>query len=84
MKRYGLNQHRNKKTGGLYYRLATGIDTTNSRDGLTVVIYCPADNENTIYVQDEGEFDRKFEVVVEDTRHKPYYEYADGCPAKMK
>ena len=65
MKRYGLNQHRNKKTGGLYYRLATGIDTTNSRDGLTVVIYCPADNEHTICVQDEGEFDRKFEIVEE-------------------
>ena len=57
MKRYDLNPYRNKKTGVLCYRLGTGIiDTTNSRDGLTVVIYCPADNENTIYVRDEGDY----------------------------
>jgi ribulose bisphosphate carboxylase small subunit len=54
---------RNRRTGELYLRLATGIDTTNERNGLTVVIYCPDDNENTIYVREAEEFNRNFEPV---------------------
>ena len=53
-------KYKNKKTGGIYHILATGIDTTNERDGLVVVVYCPDDNENTIYVRESVEFDDKF------------------------
>lgn len=56
-------KYRNKKTGEIYRRLAVGIDKTNSRDGLTVVIYCPDDNEHTVYVREVVEFERKFEMM---------------------
>lgn len=54
--------YRNKKTGKIYRHLAVGVDTTNERDGLFVVIYCPDDNEHSIYVRERDEFYRKFEV----------------------
>jgi hypothetical protein len=55
--------YRNKKTGGQYQWLAAGIDCTNSRDGATVVVYCPVDDEHTIYVREQAEFYEKFEPV---------------------
>lgn len=55
-----LPAYRSLKTGGVYRRLATGTDTTSSRYGLPVVIYCPDDNEHTIYVRSEEEFEEEF------------------------
>ena len=56
-------KYRNKKTGDIYIRLANGIDATNSRYGLPVIIYCPDDNGNSIFARDEKEFFEKFEIV---------------------
>jgi len=53
--------YRHIKTGKIYRWLAAGVDCTNSRDGTAVAIYCPADDEHTIYVRARGEFDVKFE-----------------------
>ena len=56
-------RYRNKKTGDVYIRLANGIDATNSRDGLAVIVYCQEDNGNSVFVRDEKEFYEKFEIV---------------------
>jgi hypothetical protein len=50
----------NKKNGKLYKILHCATDTTNSRDGIEVVVYCPADNEGVIYVREANEFYQKF------------------------
>ena len=55
-------KYRNKKTGGIYRKLAMAIDCTNNRNTM-VVVYCPDDNEHSIYVREEAEFEQKFEVV---------------------
>ena len=55
---------RHIKTEKIYRLLAHGIDCTNSRDGTGVVLYCPDDNENTIFVRETAEFHEKFEFVV--------------------
>lgn len=55
--------YRHKRTARRYRWLAAGIDCTNSRDGLTVVIYCPDDDEHTLFVRDQAEFYAKFEPV---------------------
>ena len=55
--------YENLKTGKLYIHLAAGIDCTNSRDGIPVVIYCPDDNEHIIFVREENEFYQKFKIV---------------------
>jgi len=57
--------YRNLKTGYIYRHLACGIDCTNVRDGLPVIIYCPDDNEHTIFVREAREFYSKFELVEE-------------------
>ena len=54
---------RHKKTGNIYRKLANGIDCTNSRDGTEIVVYCPDDNEHTIYVREIAEFHAGFELV---------------------
>lgn len=56
-------RYRNKKTGGVYLKLANATDCTNERDGLGVVVYGPYDDGNTIFVRDAKEFDEKFELV---------------------
>ncbi len=52
--------HLHTKTGKTYLLLATGVDCTNSRDGTAVAIYCPDDDQHTIYVRDLKEFDDRF------------------------
>ena len=59
---YGEMIYRNKKNGKRYKRIAIGVDTTNCRDGINVIVYCPYENEHLIYVREQGEFDEKFEV----------------------
>lgn len=56
---------KHKKTGNIYVYLCVGIDATNDRNGLPVVIYHPQDKENTVYVREEKEFFEKFEPVTE-------------------
>ena len=54
---------KNKKTGNIYRLLAFAIDSTNQRDGLKVVVYCPDNNEHSIFVREEKEFFNKFEIT---------------------
>lgn len=56
--------YKHKKSGNLYEVLAMGVDCTNSRDGTSVVIYCPIDNEDSVYVREESEFKTNFELQV--------------------
>jgi hypothetical protein len=55
--------YRNIKTGNIYRHLAIAVDATNERDGLLVVVYCPDDDEHTIYVREQEEFYTKFEII---------------------
>jgi len=57
--------YRNKKTQEIYKKLAVAIDTTNARDGVAVVVYCPEHDENTVFVREANEFDIKFESIGE-------------------
>lgn len=52
--------YRNNKTGKRYLLLAAATDCTNCRDGTPVVVYCPDDDEHTIYVRELSEFEAKF------------------------
>jgi len=56
---------RDKETGDIYRYLAHGICKTDAYGGAPLVIYCPDDNENTIYVRDEKEFFDKFKEVTD-------------------
>ena len=53
-----------RKTGNRYLMLAHGVDCTNERAGSPVVIYCPDDNQHTIYVRSVDEFYEKFDMDV--------------------
>ena len=55
--------YRNKKTGDTYRHLAHAIDATNQRHGAPLVVYCPDDNEHSIFVRDAAEFERKFKPI---------------------
>ena len=59
---------RNKKTGNVYILLAYAIDTTNERNGLPVVIYCPDDDGNTVEVMEESEFMKEFELIKKESK----------------
>lgn len=52
------------KTGNRYRLLAFGTDCTNSRNGTPVAVYCPDDNEHSIYVRDLAEFREKFTEAI--------------------
>lgn len=58
--------YKNKKTGNIYRHLAFGINATNKVDGQKVVIYCPDNNEHTIFVREEKEFFETFDIVYEE------------------
>ena len=61
----------NKKTKKVYTKLAVAIDTTNNRGDILTIVYCPVDNENTIFVKELNEFEDKFEhlnTVTENTK----------------
>lgn len=58
--------YRNIKTGDYYEYRCTGIDTTNERDGLTVVIYSPLASPDTLYVRERVEFFSKFRSILEE------------------
>jgi len=52
--------YKNLKTGNLYRYLAMAVNESN--DSALMVVYCPCDNEHTIYVRNESEFYEKFEL----------------------
>lgn len=52
--------YRHLKTGNTYRLLAHGCDTSDGRGDRPVAIYCPADNEHTIYVRALEEFEARF------------------------
>lgn len=56
-------RYRHLKTGTLYQHLAIGVDCTNARDGTLMVIYCPLDDDRTIYVRDQAEHETRFEML---------------------
>ena len=51
-----------KRNDIVYRQLASGIDESFGKFR-NVVIYCPDDNEHTIYVMGTDEFNKKFEIV---------------------
>jgi len=51
----------NKKTGEMYVIFDIGIDTTNERIGLPVVIYRSVGHSAPVYVRESKEFFQKFE-----------------------
>lgn len=55
--------YRHKKTGVVYRHLAVAVDCTNVRDGTLVVIYCPLDDEHTIYVREQSEHEERFDLL---------------------
>ena len=62
--------YRHKKTGKTYFWLAAAVDCTNSRDGTLVVVYCPDDDEHTIYTREDSEFHEKFEMIIADPQNE--------------
>jgi len=56
-------KYRHRKTGKIYRWLAAGIDMTPSRGVVPVAVYCPDDNEHSILVMDQAEFENNFEVT---------------------
>ena len=59
---------KNKKTGDIHILLAYAIDTTNERNGLPVIIYCPDDCGNTVNVMEESEFMEEFELINKESK----------------
>lgn len=56
-----MKQYRNKKNGNIYLVITLdGIDCTNERDGLRVVIYT---NGELYFTREYSEFMAKFEAV---------------------
>lgn len=56
-----MKQYRNKKNGNIYSVITLdGIDCTNERNGLRVVIYT---NGELYFTREYGEFMAKFEAV---------------------
>ena len=51
---------RNNKNLNLYKILYIATDCTNSRDGTKMVVYCPTDRPEQVFVRDAAEFMVKF------------------------
>jgi hypothetical protein len=70
--------YKNKKSGKFYIYLGRGIDCTNDRDGIEVVIYTPTQEQITsrfpLCVRYAREFEEKFvpveehDIVIEPTQ----------------
>lgn len=50
----------NKKNGREYEVIKEGIDCTNERDGLIVVVYICKEVEGKLFVREKDEFLKKF------------------------
>lgn len=58
-----MRTFKNKKTGDLYSLLAFATDATNNKNNEIVIVYCPKDNGNSIFVRNEQEFFENFEEL---------------------
>lgn len=56
--------YQNNKNARLYRLLDLAQDTTNSRDGQTVAVYCSLLEPTRIFVRDWEEFKQKFTMLV--------------------
>lgn len=57
-------KYKHNKTGNIYIHLAIASNATNGKnDGELMVVYCPCDNENSIYVRNQEEFENKFTMI---------------------
>jgi hypothetical protein len=54
-------KYRNKKTNKIYRHLAIGEDLTPGRENTLVIIYCPDDEEHTVFVCEQERFDEDHE-----------------------
>lgn len=61
-----MKTYRHKKTGAIYWLLAFAVNKSCGMDGSPMVVYCPADRGNTIFVRKQYEFMEVFEAVSED------------------
>jgi hypothetical protein len=52
--------YKNRKNGEIYWLLAHATDQTDNFGGRGMIVYCPADQGNTIHVREESEFHQKF------------------------
>ena len=55
--------YRNKVTDEVYRHLAIATDQSQGRENIFVTVYCPDDDEHTIYVCESNEFDKNFEIL---------------------
>lgn len=55
--------YKNNKTGNLYRYLAMADNESNLGRCERMMVYCPDDNEHSIFVMNEVEFCEKFELV---------------------
>jgi hypothetical protein len=55
--------YKHRKSGNLYRHLAVARDTTDGRGEALVVVYCPNDDEHTVFVREQREFETKFAPV---------------------
>lgn len=54
---------KHNETGNIYMVLAHATTTTKAATGESVIVYCPDDEENTIYVKEQKEFYETFTEV---------------------
>ena len=55
--------YRHKKTGNLYRHLAVAVEKSQGRDGMPYVVYCPDDDEHTIYIREQSEMEIHFDIA---------------------
>jgi hypothetical protein len=63
--RYNPPVYKHRKSGKLYWRLASGIfkNGGTSFEDMDCVVYCPCDDESSIYVRLSGDWENGFEEV---------------------
>ena len=55
------NIYIHKKTGNLYKKIGTAIDSTNATEGRMMVIYKRFDMKSLVYAREITEFSKKFQ-----------------------
>lgn len=49
--------------------MAVGVECSSAREGTLMVVYCPLDEDHTVYVRDQAEHEERYEIV--NTDHLP-------------
>ena len=62
-----MEKYKNKKTGELYYRFESAINTTNDNDGQILILYvavkdCGIPGSKKVFAREETEFFGKFVI----------------------